>query len=171
MLFRPTRCTWQSGTRPWLTDTVGYSNEMFRISVPPDLIIGKVGGVSIRLIAVSSEKLMVLCRGVPNAETRSQDAAFAERYETWAQEASENPDTRGPPPVMPGEGLSRLKPVLRDDLGTVYSMDLVALAGYPGTEWEAEWTFTPAIPTNATSLFLDFLKDGRLSAEVSLALS
>lgn len=146
---------------------------MSTIEVPPDLIIGHVAGVRVRLVAVfSEEKLHVQCQGMPGAQTRRQNAVFEERFEKFAQRSRpEGHDTLGTPPAMPGEALARLRPQPSDDVGTEYSMDLAALAGYPGTEWDAEWTFDPAIPLDARVLNLRFGGDGSPSVDVSLQLS
>lgn len=61
---------------------------------------------------------------------------------------------------MPGVPvLSRLKAIVSDDVGTVYSSQTGQLAG-DGTEWRARWFFSPLPPEVARELRVNFEADG-----------
>lgn len=141
------------------------------VSAPANLIIGTSDGVPVRFAGLETGVayspavgqphgtggLLVDLVGVRGPETQSRDARFLAERDDWARRRKEDgPEAAGPPPVMPGVTvLESVDVLVTDDVGTVYELASRQVAG-DGTEWEARMIYSPAVPTPARIVTLQF---------------
>lgn len=143
---------------------------------PSGLVIGTSDGIDVRFAGVELKEspghvggsnarkpgIHLFLSGVRGEETMSRDVRFErDRYE-WAQRRkAAGADLTENAPPMPGVAVfERLTTTVSDDLGTEYRWSGGQVAG-GGTEWEANWVYTPVPPVEARTLRFEFSVDGK----------
>jgi hypothetical protein len=140
------------------------------VSAPGTLIVAIIEKVDVRLAGIevtnaplhvdvpsSTPCLVVYLSAARGYETVSHDAEIArtqslEELAAQAEEAQKD----GPPKVS---NLSRVGVTITDDKGTQYEPSGFRMVG-DGTGWDDMRVYTPAPPSAATTLHLDFTIDG-----------
>jgi hypothetical protein len=122
----------------------------------PDVLIGEHQEVPVILEAVvlRGSGVLVFVAASRNHITDQLDATYRDAFAQWAERAEaarESGEQSTRPPEQPGSALAQLPLVIRDDVGTAYRWVSTSSAGN-GTEWEASWTFQPAVPAAAREL-------------------
>lgn len=141
------------------------------VRAPGNLIVATVEKVDVRLAGIDVTKaplyvdvpagspcVVVYLSAVRGYETVSHDGEIAqtrslEDLATEAEEAQKD----GPPKLS---NLSRINITMTDDEGTPYEPSGFRMVG-DGTSWDDMRVYTPAPPSSAATLHLDFTIDGQ----------
>lgn len=118
-----------------------------------------IQGVTLVLLTVELWQRTVSLRGagLESALTEARNAAHAEAFHEWAEQARQAKRANLPflemPSDEPGTGLGDVPFILSDDVGTTYTM-CAGSAGRTGTEWRTECGFQPRVPDTARHLHI-----------------
>ena len=140
------------------------------VRAPGNLIVATIGKVDVRLAGIDVTKaplhvdvasgapcVVVYLSAVRGYETVNHDAEIAQTrsLEDLAAEAEEA-QKDGPPKLS---NLSRVGVIVTDDEGTQYEPSGFRMVG-DGLGWDDMRVYTPAPPSAAATLHLDFTVDG-----------
>jgi hypothetical protein len=120
--------------------------------------LGEISGVVVRLqlVELRDTGLFIRLSGDRSELTDRLDAEYRAAMDEYSQ-AARDARTRGTtppkPPDQPGEALEDFIVSIEDDLGTTYRLIASATAG-TGTEWQADRTYVPPVPAEASELQL-----------------
>lgn len=134
------------------------------------------GGVTLLLISLEvwPEEVVAHLAGEPDPTTGrvEVDTTFSDPWQRWEREMLEPTVARRKPPESAMDqlfGLRHASEHLSDDLGTCYQFK-AGHTGGTGTEWRADWYFTPGVPDEASALTLALAGENISSTPITLAL-
>lgn len=149
---------WRAGlsapqpTVPWVT------NPLRGVLLPLAPLVD-VEGVTLMVVTLELWQRTVYLRGagLESALTEAGDAASAQTFQEWVEQATLAKQANLPflemPTDEPATGLGGVPFILSDDLGTTYTMRS-GWAGGTGTEWRMERGFEPGVPDTARHLHI-----------------
>lgn len=135
--------------------TVRGSHPRLEAVLAPARALADADGVTVLLVSVEAwtDELRLRLAAQRSALTDELDVEYQAAMAHWVTLADESQASgvKVPAPHPPAERLTRLPLSLNDDVGTVYEAGDRQSGGY-GSEWRAEWQFTPGVPPEATRL-------------------